>query len=104
MAESFIGSTITVEGEIVSEDDVVIAGAFKGRLVGREGVLVAAGGSAEAEVEATRVEVAGAVHGSIVASDRVELQRGCQAACRISSPRLLIDEGSHFTGEVATPG
>ena len=103
MSESFVGEGIEVEGEILCGETLVVQGVVRGKIASSEAVLVDAGGNLEVDIEAPRVEISGTVTGSIVASDRVELKHACRAACTINTPRLLIDEGSSFTGRVDTP-
>ena len=44
MASTVIGAGITVEGEITTDEDVVVAGTVRGKLSAKEGVTIEHGG------------------------------------------------------------
>ena len=50
MASTVIGAGITIEGEVTSDEDVVVAGTLRGKLNTKEAVTVESGGSIEADV------------------------------------------------------
>lgn len=100
MANTIIGSTIVIDGEISGDEDLVIQGTVKGRIVLKESCIVEASGTVEADIETQNVEVAGNVTGNITATDKVELKSDCQVVGDIKSPRILIADGAQFKGNV----
>ncbi|RYZ65681.1 MAG: hypothetical protein EOP08_06460, partial [Proteobacteria bacterium] len=50
MASTIIGSNITIEGEVQSDDDVVVHGTIRGKLSAKEGVTVESGGQVDADI------------------------------------------------------
>lgn len=100
MANTIIGSTIIVDGEITGDEDLIIQGTVKGRVVLRESLIVEASGVVEADIETQNVEIAGQVTGNITASDKVELKADCRVVGDIKSPRILIADGATFKGNV----
>jgi cytoskeletal protein CcmA (bactofilin family) len=100
MANTVIGSTIVIDGEISGDEDLVIQGTVKGKIALKESLIVANSGVVEADIETQNVEIAGQVTGNIAASDRVELKSDCRVVGDIKAPRILIADGASFKGNV----
>ena len=100
MANTVIGSSIVIDGEISGDEDLVIQGTVKGKISLRESLFVEGSGVVEADIETQNVEIAGRVTGNIQASDKVELKADCKVVGDIRSPRILIADGAAFKGSV----
>lgn len=100
MANTVIGSSIVIDGEISGDEDLVIQGTVKGRIALKESLIVEGSGVVEADIETQNVEIAGQVTGNISASDRVELKSDCRVVGDIKAPRVLIADGASFKGNV----
>jgi cytoskeletal protein CcmA (bactofilin family) len=100
MANTVIGSSIVIDGEITGDEDLVIQGTVKGRISLKESLYVEASGIVEADIDTQNVEVSGRVTGNITASDKVELKTDCKVIGDVQAERLLIDDGSAFMGNV----
>ncbi len=100
MANTVIGSTIVIDGEINGGEDLVILGTVKGKIHLKESLYVEASGTVEADIETQNVEVSGKVTGNISASDKVELKTQCRMTGDIKAPRILIADGAAFKGNV----
>ena len=100
MANTFIGGTIVVDGEITGDEDLVIQGTVKGRIALKESLYVEESGTVEADIETQNVDVSGQVTGNITASDKVELKSQCRMVGDIKAPRILIADGASFKGNV----
>lgn len=104
MANTVIGSTIVIDGEISGDEDLVVLGTVKGRISLRENILVEQSGVVEASIETATIRVNGSVTGDIRASERVELSTNCQVVGDIRAPRILIADGAAFKGNVDMDG
>jgi cytoskeletal protein CcmA (bactofilin family) len=100
MANTVIGSSIVIDGEISGDEDLVIQGTVKGRIALKESLFVEGSGVVEADIDTQNVEIAGRVTGNISASDKVELKSDCRVVGDIKSPRILIADGASFKGNV----
>lgn len=100
MANTVIGSSIVIDGEISGDEDLVIQGTVKGRISLKESLYVEGSGVVEADIETQNVEIAGRVTGNIVASDKVELKADCRVVGDVKAPRILIADGASFKGNV----
>ncbi len=100
MANTVIGSSITVDGEISGDENLVIQGTVKGRIAVSQNVFVENSGTLEADVEAETVEVGGAVTGNITAGARVEIKADGKMVGDVKSPRISIADGALFKGNI----
>jgi cytoskeletal protein CcmA (bactofilin family) len=100
MADTVIGQTIRIDGEILGEGALVVLGHVKGRVRLGAALNVEESGEVEAEVETTEVRVAGQITGNVVARERVELRTGGRLTGDIRSPRILIADGALFKGSI----
>ena len=100
MASTVIGAGITIEGEVTSDEDVVVQGTLRGKLVAKDAVTVEQGGSVEADITSGPVSIAGAVTGNISSSDRVDLQNGARVVGNVKATRITIADGAQFKGNV----
>ena len=100
MANTVIGSSIVIDGEITGDEDLVIQGTVKGKITLKENLLVENGGVVEADIETQNVDISGQVTGNITATDKVELKSQCRMVGDIKAPRILIADGASFKGNV----
>lgn len=95
-----IGQDIIIEGEVSSDEAVVVAGTVRGKLNVDGPVTVEAGGIVEADVGATTLSVGGSVTGNVTATDRVDLLAGGRLVGDVKAARLTIADGAVFKGNV----
>ena len=100
MAGTIIGSGLTVEGEITSDEDVVVTGTVRGKLSVEGAVTVDAGAQVEADISAGSLQVGGSVTGNVAAGDRVDLLAGGRLVGDVKASRLTIADGASFKGNV----
>jgi len=95
-----IGSSIVVDGEVRGEEDLIVQGTVKGKIVLKEHLTVEKTGVIEADIETATVTISGKVTGNIVANDKVEIRSDGRMIGDIKSPRILIADGAAFKGSV----
>lgn len=100
MAGTIIGEGITIEGELSSDEDVVVRGNVRGKLTAKEGVVVEAGATVEADVSGGTMTVAGTITGNVNSTDRVDLQSGAKLVGNVKAARITIADGAQFKGSV----
>jgi len=100
MASTVIGAGITVDGEITTDEDVVVQGTVRGKLTAKDGIVVEHGGSVEADIAGGAMSIAGAVTGNVTSSDRVDLQPGSKVVGNVKATRITIADGAQFKGNV----
>jgi cytoskeletal protein CcmA (bactofilin family) len=100
MAGTVIGAGLTIEGEITTDEDVVVLGTVRGKLQAKDGVTIEAGAVVEANVTGGALRIAGVVTGDILSTDRVDLQAGARVVGNVKAARITIADGAQFKGNV----
>jgi len=100
MASTVIAQGISIEGEISSDDEMVISGSVRGRVQGRNAVVVEQGAVVEADVTASLLTVSGHITGNVTVVDRLELQDGARLVGDVKAARITIADGASFKGNV----
>ena len=95
-----IGAGISIEGEVLTDEDIVVEGSLRGKLTSKEAVTIASGAVVEADVEGSTLAVAGQLTGNVVAQDRVDLQTGAKVVGNVRAGRITIADGAQFKGNV----
>ena len=96
-----LGPSLTVTGDITSQEDIIVHGTVKGTITMQQGALVIAPqGTAEASVEGSNITVQGTVSGDLSASDKLELAETAKVSGTIMTPSLVLRDGAVFNGMV----
>ena len=98
---AFLGATLTIQGEITSEEDLQIDGKVRGP-ISLQGRRLTIGRTAElnSEVTAGEVIVYGKLIGNISAHDRVEIKKDGSVIGDITTTRVSIEDGADFKGRM----
>ena len=100
MANTVIGSSIVIDGEISGDESLVVQGTVKGRINLSENVYIENSARVEADMEVDSVEVGGEVTGNITASGKVELKAESKMIGDVRAPRIHIADGALFKGNI----
>ncbi len=100
MATSTIGPGISVNGRLSGADDVVLFGAVEGTITLENSLTVEEGGRVVADVDVSSIVIVGEVNGEVVARDAIELKAGCLVTGNLRAPRVIIEEGARFKGNI----
>jgi cytoskeletal protein CcmA (bactofilin family) len=100
MASTVIGAGIIIEGEITTDEDVVVVGVVRGKVSAKEAVTIQQGATVEADVTGGSLTVAGTLTGNITSTDRVDLQAGARVVGNVKAARVTIADGAQFKGNV----
>ncbi len=105
-AETVIGRTIVIDGEVKSSEDISVQGTIKGRVTTTADLYIEESGTVEAEVQTHSIEIHGKVVGNVSATDKYELMRDGEVVGDVTAPRVVIADGSTFKGHIdmAEPG
>jgi cytoskeletal protein CcmA (bactofilin family) len=96
-----IGHNLTVVGEMIGEQDLVVDGELSGTIKLPHHILtIGSHGRVKAHVFAKAVVVLGNITGNIVATEKVDIRDGGAVDGDITAPRVSISERAHFRGAV----
>lgn len=97
---SYIGKTMKIEGELVSEEDLTIEGEVSGTIEVSKTLTIGAHGSVSADINANVVQIIGRAKGNIVASDKVSILSRGRYTGNIHSKKLVVSEGAILIGDI----
>lgn len=101
---SYIGPNVRIKGEIKGSETCLIAGKVQGSItIDSEQVVVAPGGQVQADINAPKVSIQGAVRGNVQGTGRVELRKTGVMEGDLTTTRIFIEEGAVFRGRVEMP-
>ncbi len=96
-----IGKSITIQGDLSGDEDLVIDGTVDGKVeLPNNQLTIGAHGTIRAELHAKSVLVIGRVTGDVHGSERVEIQATGIVEGDVTAPRLVIAEGGVVNGSV----
>ena len=106
-----IGRSVTIKGDIRSEEDLLIDGQVEGTLdLGQHRLVVGPNAQVRARIAAREVEVQGVVNGNVEAVERITLRKNSKVVGDLKMAGVVIEDGANFKGniditrsQVATP-
>lgn len=98
---AWVGKSLRIEGKIVSVDDLTIDGQVEGTIeVGDHSLVIGAGAAVKADLAARTITISGAVTGSVIAIEKVDLRATGSVVGDIVAPRLVLADGAVITGRI----
>ena len=95
---SQLGEGVELSGDFYFSKGVRIGGVVKGKIRADSTLEIGPTGKVDAEVEVRKISIQGEFHGTIHASERVEIHKEGRVMGEISSPCLIIESGAFFEG------
>jgi cytoskeletal protein CcmA (bactofilin family) len=96
-----IGKSISIIGDIYSEEDLFIDGEVQGALEVKDSKLtVGPNGKAKSNVKAREVVILGEVHGDIDASHKITIRKQGSLVGNIRTMGIVIDDDAYFKGSI----
>jgi cytoskeletal protein CcmA (bactofilin family) len=100
-ARSFVGSKMSVKGELEATEDLLVAGYLEGTVsLPKHTLTVAGGGRVKATVTAHSVIVEGEIDGDLDCTESVVLKPSSRVTGNILMRRINIMDGAVFNGKV----
>jgi len=101
LRQSRIGASLSFNGELNGQEDMVIEGQFQGKIdLKNHNLKIEKGGKVKASVQAKNITIIGEVDGNIYASEKVFISKEGQLRGDIFAPRISIADGAQFKGSV----
>ena len=97
-----IGKSISIKGDVVGDEDTLIEGRVEGRIeLKNHHLTIGPNGDVQGEIAAKQVTIVGRVAGNVVATERIELRDSGRIEGDLTTPRLLVQEGSQMNGKIS---
>lgn len=96
-----IGKSVTIKGQIFSQEDLTIDGEMEGSVELKEHRLtVGPNGRVQAGVKAREIVVLGSINGNVEASDKIDIRKEARLVGDIKTSRIVIEDGAYFKGSI----
>lgn len=98
---SRLGESIAIQGEISGSEDLVLQGAFKGRItLTGANLTIDHKAEIEADVDAVGIVIHGQLTGNVRAAGRVVLAASARMHGNITAAQISIRDGARFRGAI----
>jgi len=108
MNENKLAGLIDMEsefkGELTFKGSFRIEGSFKGTITSDALLVVGERGKVEADIKVGELVINGEIHGTLVASHRIEIHNKGRVFGTIITPTLVIEEGAYLEATCQTKG
>lgn len=96
-----IGPSISIRGELLGEEDLIVQGRVEGIIDLRQNnVTIGKDGRIKADVKARVIKVDGHVEGNLRAEEQVIIRRSGNVMGDIATPRVTLEDGCRFRGAI----
>ena len=96
-----IGKSVTIKGQIYSQEDLTIDGEMEGSVELMDHRLtVGPNGKIQAGIKAREIIVLGTIHGNVEASDKIDIRKEARLVGDIKTSRIVIEDGAYFKGSI----
>ena len=102
--DTIIGSTIKIEGDLVSNGNIVVEGEVVGSLKTEKHLRIGQNAKVKADVKASEALISGNVDGNITVDGKLELTESARVTGDIKSKVLIIQPGALLNGNCTMEG
>jgi len=102
--KAFLGPGSQFEGKLIFDEIVRMDGTFRGEVTSKDVLIVGDTANIEGEINVGTFILSGRFKGNVKAAGRVELRSPAQVEGNIETPKLVIEEGVIFNGQLVMPG
>lgn len=96
-----IGPSITIDGDVSGDEDLLIHGRVDGSVdLRQQSVTVGREGRVNADITGRVVIVEGEVEGDLEADEQIILRSAARVEGDLTSPRVVLEDGANFKGLV----
>jgi cytoskeletal protein CcmA (bactofilin family) len=96
-----IGPSITIKGDLIGEEDLLIEGCVEGKIdFRRHTVTVGKSGRIKADVFGKSITVEGEVDGNLYGEEHLVLRQSSTVRGNITAPRVSLEDGANFKGNI----
>jgi cytoskeletal protein CcmA (bactofilin family) len=96
-----IGPSITIKGELIGDEDLLIQGTVEGRVdLRKHNITVGKSGRIKADLFGQCIHIEGAVEGNLFGDEQVVVRQSGVVLGNITAPRVSLEDGSKFKGNI----
>jgi cytoskeletal protein CcmA (bactofilin family) len=99
--QAIIGATISIKGDLLGEEDLLIEGRLEGKIESRRhSVTIGKNGRIKGDIYARVVTVEGTVEGNLYGEEQMTVRQSGTVRGNIVAPRVALEDGSNFKGSI----
>ena len=95
-----IGKGIQIRGSLSGSGDLIVEGRVEGQIALKDHLTVEDSGTVVANIESRETTIHGSMNGNIASTLRVSISQSATVIGDISAPRIVIEEGARFHGNI----
>lgn len=96
-----IGPSITIKGELIGDEDLLIQGRVEGRVdLRKQNITVGKSGRVKGDLFGQCIYIEGEVEGNLFGDGQVVVQQSGVVQGNITAPRVSLEDGSKFKGSI----
>jgi cytoskeletal protein CcmA (bactofilin family) len=96
---TLISSGTTLNGDVVSENDLRIDGIINGNINCSAKIIIGPTGLVEGNIQGLQADITGKVLGNIIVNEILQLRGQCNVTGNISAAKLQIEPTATFNGQ-----
>lgn len=96
--DTIVGANVTIQGNLSNQGSIEIHGKVEGEINSDQDILVGESAEINGPVKAKNLDISGVISGSIMATEKLELQPTGQIHGDITTEILSIKPGATFNG------
>ncbi len=97
---TIIGESILIKGNLEGDEDLTVQGRVEGSINLTKTLIIEPSGVVKAEGSVANAIISGVMVGNLSATDSVEIAESGRMVGDIKAPRVIINEGALFKGQV----
>ena len=98
-AETIIGPSVRVEGDFISEQDIIIDGEVVGNISTSNNLRVGKGAVVKAKIDAKNAYIAGRIVGNVTVKDKLKITETASIKGNVTARLLEIEQGASLVGQ-----
>lgn len=95
-----IGPSMTIKGEIISREELVVDGEVDGSMQSQSLLTVGPNGKVRANIKAHEVAIYGSVRGNVEVTGKLSIREQGSLIGDIKCSGISIDDGAYFKGSI----
>ena len=104
-AHATIGSTISINGDLTGEEDILIEGKIEGKIqCRRHSITVGKNGNIRGDIYGGIITIEGKVEGNLYGEEQLNIRAAGTVNGNIVAPRVALEDGANFKGGIDKVG
>ena len=95
-----LGSTMTVKGEVYSQEELYVDGEVHGSIELHHRLTVGPNGKIRASVKAKEVVIEGSIQGDVQSAEKIIIREKGSLVGDIKTAGIVIEDGAYFKGSI----